>query len=194
MSSPRAAYPQFPASADPGPDGPWQHLHRRSIVTECFGGPDGSMRVVGLLLDDLSLPGSTYAGKHVPAGGNMHTMRVTMDVDSTLIIRSIRVEMQNTPGEPCVQIEGAYQALVGLSVARGFNRAALERIGSFRGCAHVTTLIQQMAPAVIQGVMTMIGDRPMTQGELKSIANTCHIFRPEGQIYQDLEARIAGNP
>jgi hypothetical protein len=95
--------------------------------------------------------------------------------------------------------------LVGLSIARGFNRKVRELFGGPRGCAHVTTLLQAMAPAVMQSVWSVEvrGNRveglPAGGNSKRGIdnpgfatnLNTCHVWSEDGD---HVAAIRAGEP
>ncbi len=113
-------------------------------------------------------------------------------------VRTIRVEAVRT-GPDELEVTGtllderphgqALEQLVGLSVARGFNRAVQERFGRQRGCAHLTALIVAMAPVVKQGAGAAFRgerDAPTSPDDLWFI-NTCQAWRADGPLHSLLK-------
>lgn len=164
-----------------------KHVHRRSVVTDCWVGEDGRLTAIGELRDDKSMPSLTYSGKVVRAGETMHDMRITLVLSQALVIESIRVEMRAVPGETCHEIEAAYEKVVGLSIAKGFSRKLREGLGGASGCAHLTTLLLQMAPTILQAQMSLEDDRGFDPGNWRALTNSCHIFRENGPGFARLE-------
>lgn len=136
-----------------------------------------------------------------------------IDDDQPLVIHDMLVELTvcitdyqiidasaqflSHPNENCPQITEHYKQLIGLNVARGFNRSVRELFGGPRGCAHTTALLQAMGPAVHQSLWSMsvlaarTGGRPPGSGDaadfdrmLTGNLNTCHIWDENGQHVQ----------
>lgn len=169
-----------------------RHAHRRTITTDCWINDDGRYTAVGWLHDEKGIEALTYALKIVPVGGTMHDMRVTVELSPKLVIEKIAVEMRGVPGPSCPEIESGYDKLIGISVARGFTRALFERVGGVRGCVHVTTLLMQMAPAIMQAYISADALRGYEPERWAALEGTCHIFRPDGPGFARIDeyARI----
>ncbi|HBC58067.1 MAG TPA: hypothetical protein DCZ03_12955 [Gammaproteobacteria bacterium] len=159
-------------------------LHSRNIDIECFALEDKKIKAIGLLDDDRGLPLQTYSGKKIPAGGDLHTMRVTLVLDEQLCIEQAEIEMLDTPGTQCLSIEQQSEQLLGLCIQRGFRRALFERIGGIKGCMHVNTLLTQMAPAILQASFAAKGQEGglSEQQWLENIADSCHVMRQDGEV------------
>jgi hypothetical protein len=80
--------------------------------------------------------------------------------------------------------------LVGLSVIRGFTREVNERFGRQLGCAHLTALIQAMAPVVKQGAGAAFHEDeelPRADQDLWFV-NSCQAWREDGPLHDRLKA------
>ncbi len=58
-----------------------RYLHKRRIEVDCWLRDDQRLQVVGEIDDDKGMPFQSYQ-RLIPAGGNLHTMRVTWIVRS----------------------------------------------------------------------------------------------------------------
>lgn len=164
-----------------------RHIHRRSVVTDCWMAENDRLVAIGELRDDKSMPSLTYSGKVVPAGGTMHDMQITLVLSKALVIESIRVDMRAVPGETCHEIEAAYEKVVGLSIAKGFSRKLREGLGGASGCAHLTTLLLQMAPTILQAQMSVEDTQEFDPERWHMLTNSCHIFRENGPGFARVE-------
>jgi hypothetical protein len=113
-----------------------------------------------------------------------------------------RVGIEVHPNRECPSIEGHYDKLVGLSIARGFTHKVRELFGGPRGCTHTTALLQAMAPVAIQCSWSMRasqarrasagGPMPEPTPEQRRMMwqfnlNTCHVWAEDGEQVRRLE-------
>jgi len=126
----------------------------------------------------------------------MHRMLLDLEIalaDTT--ITSARSTMHDYPHTECPSAESSVQALEGLSITRGFTRAARERIGGPLGCDHVSHLVSVVAPAAIQALGGLRSRRAAAGGETgprddgwwQRLRNTCHIWAHGGVGEQKVE-------
>ncbi len=168
-------------------------LHTREYDTQVFLKGDDHLVVRGTLRDTKP-PGMYVSDDPDPLDIHEMHMELLIALDG-LVITQAQNHMATHPNEDCPAIETAYEALVGLSIARGFNRKVRELFGGPRGCAHTTTLLQAMAPAVMQSLWSVevlnrrkagwpVESRP-ERGEdhpgFRTNLNTCHIWDEEGE-------------
>ena len=117
-------------------------------------------------MHDLKPPGLYVEDDPNPL--SMHRMRVELEIEyPALVIRAADVEFDDFPQTLCPMIADDYGALVGVSITRGFTHRVRELFGGPRGCAHVTALLQAMAPAVVQSTWSMgiLNQREATAGD-----------------------------
>lgn len=136
------------------PDAPTP-VHRRTIEIDAFD-EDDRFRVVGRLRDER--PWAAAAGQHQ----HLHDMVLEVEVArSSMTIEAARARMDRFPHPECRGIEEAFGGLVGLNVARGYNREVQARFGRALGCSHLEFLARAIGPVVVQA-MTSAGARTGT--------------------------------
>ncbi|MEE9417370.1 MAG: DUF2889 domain-containing protein [Acidimicrobiales bacterium] len=171
---------------------PGELIHTRSYDTQVFLRDEAHLVVRGVLRD--TKPPGMYVADD-PDSLDIHEMHVELLVGiANLEILEATATMQTHPNETCPSINDDYTALVGLSIARGFNRKVRELFGGPRGCAHVTTLLQAMAPAVMQSLWSVEVRRNRVEGlpagrsskrgddhpGFATNLNTCHVWSEDG--------------
>ena len=128
-------------------------LHERTYSVQVYR-RDARHIVAQAMVHDEK-PGGLYIDDD-PEPLTMHRMRVELEVDfPALVISGAEVEFDDFPQVLCPMIADDYEALVGVSITRGFTHRVRELFGGPSGCAHVTALLQAMAPAVVQSMWSM---------------------------------------
>ena len=180
-------------------------LHQRQYETRVYLIDDGHLLVRGAITDDKP-PGLFVDDDPDPL--EIHRMEVELTVRlEDLVVVDARVGFETHPYETCPVIAESYRQLIGLNVARGFNRQVRELFGGPRGCTHTTALLQAMAPTIHQSLwsvsMKMESARrndpdgsPVDEAELderragalQANLNTCHIWDEDGERVQQVRA------
>lgn len=184
---PQAEPPQPQAQPQPQPATPH---HRRTVVIEVGDAPEGLVEVTGRLRDErpwasdpLDLPVIHDLG-----------LAVTVSLDD-FVVRTVRVDFDTYPHAECVDIAAAHQALVGVTLGRGWNAALRERLGGPAGCTHLRELARSMAPTLLQAAFSARlrqGGRGAPEyrearAMLPLITDTCHVWAAGGVAEQKLE-------
>lgn len=169
---------------------PTDLVHVRTLTIEARRAGAATLEVSGRLVDERPQgPGVGWFGS--VNGSVIHDMRVRLGVrHPDLVITAVAAEMASHPYSLCPDAVEPLQQLVGLSIARGFTRAVNERFGRQLGCAHLTALIQAMAPVVRQAVGPAFREHdeiPRTGGETWFV-NTCQAWKEGGLLHQRLAA------
>lgn len=165
----------------------------RTLTMEARRVDDAALEVTGRLVDDRPR-GAGVGWFGASEGTIIHDMRVTLRVRyPDLVVTGVAAEMVTRPYTLCPAALEPLQQLVGLSVARGFTRAVNERFGRQLGCAHMTALIQAMAPVVRQAVGPAFRDEaelPRLDGgpEEGWFVNSCQAWKEGGLLHQRLAA------
>ncbi len=137
------------------PDPPLEPIHTRQYVVNAYRKGADEILIRGSVQDDK--PGDTYVDGD-PDPLTMHCMIVDLTVGfPSLQISGVEVVFETYPQAECPRITDHYRSLIGLSVARGFTHNVRELFGGPRGCAHVTALLQAMAPVAVQCRLSMGG-------------------------------------
>jgi DUF2889 family protein len=165
-------------------------VHVRTLTMEARRAGAELLEVTGRLVDQRPQgPGIGWFG--AADGSIIHDMRVTVYVrHPDLVITAVTADMASHPYSLCPDAVEPLQQLVGLSIARGFTRALNERFGRQLGCAHLTALIQAMAPVVRQAVGPAFREYeeiPNGAGETWFV-NTCQAWKEGGLLHQRLAA------
>ena len=165
-------------------------IHQRSYETEAFDEGDGTMRIVGRLIDTKPQGLGLVDGEPIV----IHDMTIELIVDgATFEIVDLRPAMQIHPYEQCTSIVETYRTLIGTSIARGYSRKVKELFGGPNGCSHLGALLIALGPVAIQaswgmnrlhedpadwGVMEVVPDDAARQLRLNE--NTCHVWKSDG--------------
>lgn len=167
----------------PVPSPQRQLKHRRSIVVEVFRRPD-ELWEVEAVLRDIKTRDAPMADGVRPAGTPIHELMLRLVVNANLDVLQAGSESRWVPYTRfCGEHGDAYAALVGLNLAKGFRRAAQQRLSGTQGCTHLTELAQVLPTAVIQGMVGEVinargdahPDRPPFQ------LDRCHALRTDGE-------------
>jgi hypothetical protein len=162
--------------------------HVRTVRAEVRRVAEAELEVTGRLLDER--PGAEGWPGH-GRGRVIHDMTLTIRVrHPELVITAVEGRMDHRPYTLCPDAVPPLQRLVGLSVMQGFTRAVNERFGRQLGCAHLTALIQAMAPVVKQGAGAIFHedeDFPRADQDLWFV-NTCQAWREDGPLHARVRA------
>ena len=179
------------------PDTPTRRLlHRRTLQVEVAALGDGRWEASAELVDVKTSDRMMVDGPR-PAGTPIHQLGVRVVVDAGLNV----LEAGSTsawvpyPGH-CEHHGGAYAALVGLNLGRGFRRALGERLGGVRGCTHLTELAQVLPSAVIQGLVgETIDPRDSEDADTPPFQlDRCHALSRDGEVVRLHYPRWARQP
>ena len=186
----------FPAAPEGG-----ELIHTRFYEARTYKMSDDLFLLRGVVYDEK--PAGLYlSGDPDPLW--VHHMVVDLEISFPMfVIQKVSVTFHERPHTHCTDIEPDYQKLVGLSIARGFNKQVKDLFGGPRGCTHIGALLAAMAPVAIQSGWSMrVGNALGTQeSDSASTAeqrkrsyamnlNTCHMWDENGQMVADIEAGL----
>lgn len=170
-------------------------LHTREYEVKTYRLDADHMLVRGAIRD--TKPAGLYVIND-PDPLVIHDMLVEFTVAiATFEITDASARFISHPNENCPQITDRYKLLIGLNVARGFNKKVRELFGGPRGCAHTTALLQAMGPGVHQSLWSMSVRAARDEGRAPGMSkkgdmersfagnlNTCHIWDEDGEHVQ----------
>lgn len=170
-------------------------LHDRTYAVRVFR-RDAEHLVVRGTVHDVKPPGLYVDDDPDPL--TMHRMRVELEIEyPALVICRADVEFDDFPQPMCPVIAHDYESLIGVSITRGFTHRVRELFGGPRGCAHVTALLQAMAPAVVQSTWSMgilnqresgVGADVVGGGRRQPPpADSCHVWASGGELVAKVE-------
>ena len=174
-------------------------LHDREYRVRAFRKRDDLLLIRGAVRDQK--PPGLYIDID-PNPMTIHHMQIDLEIAfPTLEIVGATVGSETHPSASCPSIEGHYDKLVGLSIARGFTHKVRELFGGPRGCTHTTALLQAMAPVAVQVIWSLrSSDAKRSDGPARQPTpeertamwqmnlNTCHVWDAEGEWVAHLEA------
>ncbi len=164
-------------------------IHTRTIRCEATRVAENELEVTGRLVDERPRGGPKWFDED--GGGTIHDMTLTIRVRyPDLVITDVAGTMAQRPYTLCTDALPPLTQLVGLSVIKGFTRAVNERFGRALGCAHLTALLQAMAPVVRQGAGAAFRPEaePPRAGEDLWFVDTCQAWRGDGPLATRLRA------
>ena len=156
-------------------------IHTRRIEINGYRRADGLFDIEATLDDTKSYPFETRDRGRLVPGDRIHGMAMRMTVDSDYRIHAVEAVMDDTPYGVCPAVAPNFGRLAGLSIARGFLKAASERIGGAQGCTHLRELLAQMATAAFQTIAPLKAKVDDT-GLARSLLNTCHAYAEDGDL------------
>ncbi|MEZ5450218.1 MAG: DUF2889 domain-containing protein [Thiolinea sp.] len=129
-------------------------------------------------------------GGMIHAGEPLHDMKVRLTLDDRLRIHAAEAVTDGAPYHYCVEINAAYQQLVGLSIGPGWNQKLKETFSGTRGCTHITELLGPMATTAYQAIFGSEQMRQRREQEARegrqnpreNYLNTCHALSTSGPV------------
>jgi Protein of unknown function (DUF2889) len=115
------------------------------------------------------------------------SLSIGLEIPS-LTIAEAAAELGGMPFAGCGDPLGRVRSLEGLTIAKGFTGAALERVGGAAGCSHLSALVIALTPVVPQASRAFAGGRgaPQQQPAQGRTANpradSCHMWRGGGPL------------
>ncbi len=172
-----------------------ERLHNRNISVTTYVYEPDAIALEGRLTDDRFVTTYSLLDELRPAG-IVHDMVIRMIVRGPkLIIEAVEVQMLTVPHTDCPQVENSLQPLIGEPITAGFTAKVHQLVGGGQGCAHLVALCRAMASAAIQGAYSMMAQKPTkerrsTMQSLKNIIDTCHLWRSDGPLVQNLKKKL----
>lgn len=165
--------------------------HVRQVEVQAYRRDDGLWDLDARLRDTRPYDVALRSGTR-PAGHPIHEMHLRLTIDTALDVVEVAAAQDAVPYPgTCETISPDYGKLVGLNLGKDFRRQVLVRLGSVRGCAHLTELAQVLPTAAIQAMSAERGgvdtrDRP-DSGEPRppSHLDRCHALARDGATVRE---------
>jgi hypothetical protein len=177
--------------------------HERTITIATYPAREGRAVVEGRLVDRRLKDNYLLTGEKRPAG-EIHHMIVRLLVDTAgLTIEDVEVEMVTVPRDECEQVRNSLDAIKGEKIAKGFTNRMKSLLGGTKSCTHLVALLIAMGPAALQGVFSsraqkpidlpaMLADHSRVKFFMKTMLNTCYVWREDGPELKKLLELIVG--
>lgn len=173
--------------------------HTRGLEINTYEGDKDTILVEGILKDDCFVTRYRASGRKVPPG-TIHHMAVRMKLKrSDLTIEEIEADMHTVPHKDCRKTIDVLQSLVGMRVASGITLKVKKIMGGTRGCAHLTSLVLAMTPAVVQGSWSVVSQSPLDPSihadrAVNFLTDTCWVWRKGGPLERDYQEQLKDYP
>ena len=105
-----------------------EHLHTRAITLHGYKREDGLFDIEAALTDTKTYDFANHDRGTVTAGTPLHGMLARMTVDEAMLIVRFEAVTEYGPFNICPDAAPLFERLAGLSIGRGFLKAANERI------------------------------------------------------------------
>ncbi len=135
------------------PPAPRHKLHTRAIELCGYQREDGLFEVEAALTDTKTYVFSNHDRGEITPGVPLHGMLSRMTYDSAMLIHKFESVTEFGPYFACPSAAASFAELAGLTIGRGFIRAANERVGGIKGCTHLRELLGQMGTVALQTVV-----------------------------------------
>lgn len=173
-------------------------LRERKMEFHTYPVEGEKILIEGCFRDERLVGGYDWDGR-LRKPGVVHLFYVRMLLsDWPLTIEEVEADMEIVPRAMCRDMESSVQAVRGVAIEHGYTREILRRIGSVRGCTHLTHLIVAMGPASLHGYWTNRSTDPLplpdSVDQLPGYAHlvgSCKIWAPDGRFIREMEKRIA---
>ena len=110
-----------------------------------------------------------------PSGDPIHEMRVRVTLDRTFTVVDIVASSDAVPYPGgCELITPTYRQLVGLNLVKGFRREVTARLGSVKGCSHLTELVFGLPTAAIQTFASLKKEIDLQSDKKPFQLDSCH--------------------
>lgn len=127
-------------------------LHRRAVTYQGYERDDGLWDLEAELLDTKDYAIAMFERGELAPGAAIHRMALRVTVDDDFVIRAIATAMDDTPLAECGSATDPMQAMVGVTMGRGWRQAIERVLGGTRGCAHLRELLFNMATLAFQTI------------------------------------------
>lgn len=167
-------------------------IHTRSVTCRGYRRADGLWDIEGHLVDTKAYAFHSRARGTLEPGEPVHNMWLRLTVDDDLVVRGAEAQTDAAPFAVCPAITPAFDKLVGLKIAPGWNRQVKQLLGGVLGCTHLVELLGPIATTAFQTIFPLREQERRDRGEASSESggmapvNTCHAMRSDGPVVQEL--------
>lgn len=170
--------------SDPAPR---RLLHLRDIELRGYLRDDGLFDIEARLTDTKSYAFSNQDRGEITPGTPLHGMLARMTIDRDMLIHAFEASTEFGPYFACPSAAGNFSDLAGLSIGRGFVKAANELIGGIKGCTHLRELLGQMGTVAFQTTYVVRQDKAAAPNALENptrpaLLNSCLAYADGGEI------------
>ena len=174
-----------PGLLDPATGVTREPLHARSLDMQGWRRSDGLFELEGRVIDrkphDFA-PAS--GGRAVRAHEPIHNLGLRLVFDEQMVVRALETFTDASPYPACPQGGQALQAMVGVSMTRGWSKEVRARLGGARSCTHLMELLIPLATVAVQSMSALhIGRPERTDADGRPLKiDSCHAYAEHGEL------------
>lgn len=158
-------------------------LHLRDIALRGYRRADGLFDIEAHLTDTKSYGFANEDRGYIPDGEPLHGMWMRMTIDEDLRIVACEAWTEFGPYGICPAAAPNFSRLAGLTIGRGFLKAANERVGGAQGCTHLRELLQQIATTAVQTLYSVRMRRNKAESAgTPALLNTCMAYGTDSPV------------
>ena len=174
-----------------------EKVHTRSITIATRPLDGDRILVEGELVDTRLTEYFLLSGEKKEPGV-LHRMTVRLLCEGArLKILNAEAVMPGIPREECGGLAESVKSVIGLSISAGFTAKLKSAMGGVKGCYHLLSLINAMAPAAVQGYWSNRARKPLTvrgisaKDAMKYLPlNSCYVWREDGPMVKQIVEEI----
>jgi hypothetical protein len=175
---------------------PRNMLHTRDISIHGYQRQDGRVDIEAHMTDTKTHYFANRDRGGISSGEPLHDMWLRLTISQDMTITGCEAAMDATPHTICPGVAPNYQRLVGLSISKGFIKAAMQRLGGIEGCTHLRELLQQMGTVTFQTMMSIrnLDTKTKTHSEPRinpALLNSCYAYNENGALAERYRAEAA---
>lgn len=172
-----------------------EKVHTRTIEMSTFAVDASHILCTGHFRDVRHAPSVGFNGYRFEAG-DLHNLEIHVLLKiPDLTIQDIEVTINTVPMDDCNSLAHSLDAVLGISIGRGFTGAVKNLAGGKVGCTHLVHLLTTMAPAILQGYWALLDTESRRSGAVASgraasgalfLKDSCHAWREDGPAFRAL--------
>lgn len=172
------------------PPSPRELRHHRQIDLRFYHRADGLYEVEGTLTDRKTVPfRRQLCDADTPPGEAIHDITVTLVLDSAMRIHDATAKMRSTPFAICPQAENTLSPLIGLTMAKGWNKSVRALLSGAQSCTHIMELMGPLATTAYQGLAPMrlaIINAPENESQRLAKVDSCYAYSASRDVVAQL--------
>lgn len=166
---------------------PRKLLHLRDIQLRGYERDDGLVDIEVHMTDTKSYSWANQDRGGIASGEPLHDMWMRATINRDMVIQYCEAAMDATPHTICPNVAANFGRLAGLTIGKGFLKAAMQRLGGIEGCTHLRELLQPIATVAFQTRFSLShGDttRPRRDGVPGFLVDTCYAYAADSPLVQ----------
>lgn len=170
-------------------------IHHRKVDMQFYRRSDGLFEVEGRLTDTKTHPFTRQLGtSSLQPGEPVHDMVVRLVIDAEMHIHDVRVQMLSTPFPVCRGAQETLKSLIGLTIAKGWNKKVRDLLGGSQSCTHLMEMLGPMATTAYQGLAPQRiarVNKPENAHLRTAKVDSCYAYSAEREIVAKLWPELA---